>query len=72
MKQIIDAFADTPDPGVKKYVCAPCSNCKGLLRDAIGYYSAWEKGGILYGGLVELVVNAMTDLEKPFIEWEFH
>ncbi|MGD0658260.1 MAG: (Fe-S)-binding protein [Syntrophorhabdales bacterium] len=72
MKQIIDAFADTPDPEVKKYVCAPCSNCKGLLRDTIEYYDAWEKGGILYGGLVELVVNAMVDLKKPFIEWEFH
>jgi len=72
MKQIIDAFADTPDPEAKKYVCAPCSNCKGLLRDAIGYYDAWNKSGVMYGGLVELIVNAMVDLEKPFIEWEFH
>jgi len=72
MKQIIDAFADTPDPEVKKYVCAPCSNCKGLLRDSIEYYDAWNKSGIIYGGLVELIVNAMVDLEKPFIEWEFH
>jgi Fe-S oxidoreductase len=72
MKQIIDAFADTPDPEVKKYVCAPCSNCKGLLRDTIEYYDAWNKSGIMYGGLVELIVNAMVDLEKPFIEWEFH
>ena len=29
MKQILDAFADAPGPEVKKYVCAPCSNCKG-------------------------------------------
>ena len=72
MKQIIDAFADSPGPEVKKYVCAPCSNCKGLLRDSIEYYGAWEKSGIMYGGLVELIVNAMADLEKPFIEWEFH
>ncbi len=72
MKQVIDAFADTPDPEVKKYVCAPCSNCKALLRDSIEYYDAWNKSGIMYGGLVELIVNAMVDLEKPFIEWEFH
>ena len=29
-----------------------------------------EKYGIRYGGLVELVVNAMVDTPKPFIEWE--
>jgi Fe-S oxidoreductase len=72
MKQIIEAFADTPDPGVKKYVCAPCSNCKGLLRDLIVYHRAWEKSGIYYGGLVELVVNAMADMKKPYIDWEWH
>ena len=72
MKQILDAFADAPGPDVKKYVCAPCSNCKGLLRDTIEYYDAWNKSGIYYSGLVELIVNAMVDLKEPFIEWEFH
>ncbi len=72
MKQVIEAFADRPDPGVKKYVCAPCSNCKGLLRDLITYHGAYEKSGIFYGGLVELVVNAMADLKKPYIDWEWH
>jgi Fe-S oxidoreductase len=72
MKQILEAFGDVPDPAQKKYVCAPCSNCKGLLRDLIEYHGAWEKSGIFYGGLVELIVNAMTDLKKPFIEWEWH
>ena len=72
IKQIIEAFADTHDPGVKKYVCAPCSNCKGLIRDLIAYHGAWEKSGIFYGGLVELVVNAMADLKKPYIDWEWH
>ena len=33
-------------------------------------YGLQEKYGIRYGGLVELVVNAMADIEKPFIEWE--
>ncbi len=30
-RQILDAFADCPGPEVKKYICAPCSNCKGCL-----------------------------------------
>ena len=33
MKQILDAFQDAPGPEIKKYVCAPCSNCKGQIRD---------------------------------------
>jgi Fe-S oxidoreductase len=72
MKQILAAFADAPGPEVKKYVCAPCSNCKGQFRDMFEYYGVWEKSGILYGGLVELIVNAMADLPKPFIHWEWH
>jgi hypothetical protein len=32
----------------------------------------WEKHGIYYGGLVELVANALVDLKEPFIEWEWH
>jgi Fe-S oxidoreductase len=70
LKQILEAFQDVPDPEIKKYVCAPCSNCKGQIRDLLGYYNIGEKYGIRYGGLVELVVNAMADIEKPFIEWE--
>jgi hypothetical protein len=27
-----------------------------------------EKYGIIYGGLVELIVNAMTNLAQPFLE----
>ena len=71
-KQILDAFAEAPGPEVKKYVCAPCSNCKGQIRDMLQYYGALDKSGITYGGLVELIVNAMVDIEKPFIEWEMH
>ena len=70
LKQILEAFQDVLDPENKKYVCAPCSNCKGQIRDLLGYYNVGEKYGIRYGGLVELVVNAMVDIEKPFIEWE--
>jgi Fe-S oxidoreductase len=71
LKQILEAFQDVVDPGTHKYVCAPCSNCKGQIRDLLSSHGAWEKYGILYGGLVELIVNAMADLEKPFIEWEW-
>ncbi len=72
LKQVIEAFDDCPGPETKKYLCAPCSNCKGQLRDLFQYYNVWEKSGILYGGLVELIVNAMVDIKGPFIEWEFH
>ncbi len=66
-KQILEAFQDQIQPNVNKYVCAPCSNCKGTIRDMLGYYNATERCGIHYGGLVELIVNAMVDVEK-FIE----
>lgn len=67
-KQILSAFQDSISPEVKKYVCAPCSNCKGAIRDILGHYNATANCGIHYGGLVELVVNAMVDLEQPYIE----
>jgi len=72
-RQILEAFQDEPmDQQHPKYVCAPCSNCKGQLRDIISYYDAWEKHGIGYGGLVELIVNAMVDAKPGFIDWEWH
>jgi Fe-S oxidoreductase len=70
-QQIVDAFADCLDPSVRKYVCAPCSNCKGQIRDLLAHHDIWKRHGILYGGLVELVVNAMTDVKPGFIEWEW-
>ena len=70
--QIIEAFKGEMDPSIPKYVCAPCSNCKGQIRDLLTYYEAWDRARILYGGLVELVVNAMTDVKEGFLEWEFH
>ena len=69
MDQILNAFEGELDPSIHKYVCAPCSNCKGQIRDLIRYYNMWEKCGIAYGGLVELIVNAMADAEPGFIEW---
>jgi len=68
MKQILDAFEGELDPSIPKYVCAPCSNCKGQIRDLLAFYNATEECNIRYGGLVELIVNAMPDL-PPFIGW---
>jgi Fe-S oxidoreductase len=72
LKQVVEAFADHPGPEVRKYLCAPCSNCKGQIRDLFKYYGVWEKSGITYGGLVELIVNAMEGIKEPFIKWEMH
>jgi len=72
-RQILEAFGDEPmDPDHPKYVCTPCSNCKGQLRDIIHHYDAWNLHGIYYGGLVELMVNAMVDAEPGYIDWEWH
>ncbi|MCB2201102.1 (Fe-S)-binding protein [bacterium] len=72
MKQILEAFGDTDlySDEVKKYICAPCSNCKGQIRDLLDFYGAKTTSGIYYGGLVELIVNAMTDLSEPFLDWD--
>jgi Fe-S oxidoreductase len=70
VKQILDAFSDVIDPSIQKMVIAPCSNCKGAIRDAIKHYKLWDKHSILYTGLVELIVNAMVDI-PPYIKWEF-
>ncbi len=70
-RQVLEAFKDVLDPSIPKYYCAPCSNCKGAARDAlINYYGFKDKYNIIYGGLVELMVNAMVDVPKPFITWE--
>ncbi len=72
LEQILNAFADCMDPSISKYLCAPCSNCKGQFRDMLAYYNLWEDHRILYGGLVELIVNAMADVKPGYIEWEWH
>jgi Fe-S oxidoreductase len=72
LEQVLNVFKDTCRPGAQNYLCAPCSNCKGQLRDILFHYGAFDKCGILYGGLVELIVNAMTDVKPGFIEWNWH
>src|SRR3990172_5252075 len=72
-RQILNAFqGEEMDKEHPKYDCAPCSNCKGQIRDLIKYYDAWEKAGIGYGGLVELMVNALPGAQPGFIDWERH
>ena len=72
-KQILNAFKDEDMSAEKyKYVCAPCSNCKGQMRDFLKYYDLTEKHGIHYGGMVELIVNAMVDVKPGFLDFEWH
>jgi len=72
LQQVLNAFRDELSPDIPKYLCAPCSNCKGQLRDLLQYYNVWEKLRIQYGGLVELIVNCMVDVKLGFIDWEWH
>ncbi len=67
LEQILHVFKDCLDTKTKKYVCAPCSNCKRQLNDLFDYYKLTEKYGIVCGGIGELVVNAMACLKKPFL-----
>jgi len=71
LQQVLDAFSGCLDPSVRKYVCAPCSNCKGQIRDLLAFHDVWRRHGILYGGLAELIVNAMEDVRPGFVEWEW-
>jgi len=70
LKQILEAFRDVSGPETRKYVCAPCLNCKTQFRDIFDYYGVREKWNIHYGGLVELIVNAMVDIHEPFLQWQ--
>jgi Fe-S oxidoreductase len=72
LEQILNAFSDCLTNDTPKYLCAPCSNCKGQIRDLFVYHDVWKKHRIFYGGLVELIVNAMTDVRPGFIDWEWH
>ena len=72
LEQIVNAFSDCLADSGPKYVCAPCSNCKGQIRDLFVYHDVWKKFRISYGGLAELIVNAMHDVRPGFIDWEWH
>jgi len=70
LEQILNAFEDCRGDETQKYVCAPCSNCKGQLRDMFEHYDLFNKEQLIYAGLVELIVNAMEDVNPGFIKWE--
>ncbi len=80
-RQVLNAFQDElrAEDGQQyeehppiKYICAPCSNCKGQLRDIIDYYDGYDKYGLYYDGLVELMVNAIVDVQEGYLELEWH
>ncbi|MDD6181904.1 MAG: (Fe-S)-binding protein [Desulfovibrionaceae bacterium] len=71
MQQICAAFADCLGPETKKYICAPCSNCKGQIREILEHHDLYTKNSFAYAGLVELICNAMPDVAPgSFIHWE--
>jgi hypothetical protein len=66
--QIINAFGDEfENPGIIKCVCAPCSNCKGTMRELFEFFEASAKYNVHYSGLVELMVNALTSMDRPYL-----
>ncbi|MEG0791010.1 MAG: hypothetical protein RSG23_05230, partial [Gordonibacter sp.] len=69
-EQIINAFGDEfSNPNVVKYVCAPCSNCKGTIRDLLKVYKTTATYNVQYGGLVDLMVNGLASMDKPYLEF---
>jgi len=68
VRQVLDAFKDVTDPGIPKYICAPCTNCRSQLREMIEYYQLERRANIRYTGLAELIVNAMADTPVPYLE----
>ncbi len=70
LEQVLNAFSDCRGPETPKYICAPCSNCKGQFRELIDHHNLRETESMIYGGLVDLVVNAMEDVNPGFIGWE--
>lgn len=67
VKQITQTFRDIA-PEIKKYVCAPCSNCKAQIRNVLKYYNLKENNHIYYTGLAELIVNAMEETRIPWLD----
>ena len=71
LKQILSAFnREELESQVPKFVCAPCSNCKGQIRGLLEYYPEAAKANIRYTGLVELIANGLAELPRPYIEIE--
>ncbi len=69
VEQIANAFSDCIDPSIQKYICAPCSNCKGQIRELLEINKLSENYNMYYGGIVELIVNAMPNVNPGFIKF---
>jgi len=68
--QILTAFEDVVEDAEKpKYICAPCSNCKGTMRELLKHYKLTAKYNVQYGGIVELMANGLASMENPFLEF---
>jgi len=72
LKQVLDAFSDQPRQDAKQYLTHRVPTPKLQFRDILEHHNAREKPGITYGGLVELIVNAMVGIKEPFIKCEEH
>jgi len=70
MEQVLDAFSECLDAGTRKYLCAPCGDCKTQLDELLTEHAPWEKHRILCGGLAELAANAMVAVRPGFLNWE--
>lgn len=70
IEQVLDAFSECLDAGWRKYLCAPCGDCKTQLNTLLDEHAPWERHRILCGGLAELVVNAMVVVPRGFLNWE--
>lgn len=69
-EQIINAFGDEfENPNIVKYVCAPCSNCKGTIRDILKDFKVTKNYNVHYGGLVDIMVNGLASMEKPYFDF---
>ncbi len=70
MEQVLDAFSECLEAETRKYLCAPCGDCKAQLHALLEQHAPWDKHRIRCGGLAELVVNAMTAVRPGFLNWE--
>ncbi len=69
MAQICGAFAECLGPETKKLVCTPCSSCKVQISDMLEKGGVRARNSMRCAGIVELIVNAMADVNPGFIPW---
>ena len=70
--EYLNAFRDELDPSIRECLLRRLLELQGPVHNLIAYYDLWEKHSIMYNGLVELIVNCMTNIKPGFIEWEQH